>query len=108
MLLHTQFNSKETQGISHMLMRSSAEECTSFYKVGQVASRGGGRSTRDCHVIACAHASLESFRPFLKHAEQRLQLPLIYIAAQTIKELRLGDEKLHLFQRPLLGLQCDG
>jgi hypothetical protein len=79
------------QGHAELVARMPAltfpHERTFFREISQVARRRGGGCSGDGAVLARAEPALESSGAFPEHAEQRLPLPVVELAAKAATAL---------------------
>jgi len=90
-----------SQPVTSAIQSPGADERPHFNEALQIPRGHGTRCSCDREIILGAQASLESPRPFSRHAQDDFILSLVPFTAQAIEQPRLFDEKL----QPSLGFR---
>src|SRR5438552_14381045 len=69
------------QQIPRVFQFASANQSPFCNKIRQIARGGCRRSASNRAVLSGAHTAFEALRPFGKHPQQRLLLPIVNLAA---------------------------
>ena len=81
-------------------------KCTFLREIREVASGGRRGCAGDSVVLASAHPTLESLRPFLEHPKKCSLLPFVKFSTDAVKQLRLVDQEFD--ERERAPLRFDG
>jgi hypothetical protein len=100
---------RNIQFVARMAALPFPDERAFLCEIRKVTGGGCRRGAGDGAVVACAHATLESFRSFLEHPKRCFFLPIVELPADAVEQLCLVDKEFNERERASLSFnRCAG